>query len=95
MNAPGEEAWVAMPIVGGVGIFVAGAAALFSIPSLIAGVGLLSFRPWARMLTLVLSALLLIQIPFGTALGFYGFWVLLSREGAMLFERAAFSYPQT
>lgn len=95
INAPPEEATVAVPIIGGIGLLISGMAAVLSIPSIIAGVGLLSFRPWSRMLTLVLSALQLVQVPLGTALGFYGLWVLLSREGALLFERApSYSYPR-
>lgn len=92
MNSPSEEAVVAMPIVGGIGLLVAGFAALLSIPSIIAGIGLLSYKSWARILTLVLSGLLLIHIPFGTLLGFYGFWVLLSKETAPLFEQRATAY---
>jgi hypothetical protein len=92
MNAPSEEAVVAMPIVGGIGLLVAGIAALLSIPSIVAGIGLLAYKPWARILTLILSGLLLIHIPFGTVLGFYGFWVLLSKETVPLFEQRATTY---
>jgi hypothetical protein len=68
---------------------------LLSIPSIFAGVGLLSYKPWARILTLVVSGFDLINIPFGTALGFYGFWVLLSREGTALFEQPSATYGYT
>ncbi|HYP06212.1 MAG TPA: hypothetical protein VER03_08235 [Bryobacteraceae bacterium] len=95
MSAGPEERFIAMPIVGGIGLLIAGFAALLSIPSIVAGVGLLSYRPWARILTLVISALDLINIPFGTALGFYGFWVLLSAEGTQLFQQAPASYGYT
>ena len=33
------------------------------------GIYLLKYRPWARILLLVLGFLNLIEIPFGTALG--------------------------
>jgi hypothetical protein len=79
------DAAVAMPILGAVGGFIFLLALLLSLPGIIAGVGLLSVRPWARILTIVLSVLLLFQFPFGTALGFYGLWVLLSPEGAAMF----------
>jgi hypothetical protein len=59
---------------------------VFSLPGLIAGVGLLSFRPWARILTIVISVLELPAFPFHTALGVYGLWVLLSVEGTALFR---------
>ena len=41
--------------------------------------------PVARILTIVLSVLNLIIIPFGTLLGIYGLWVLLSQNTAPLF----------
>ena len=62
---------------------------IISVPGLIAGIGLLSFQPWARILTIILSALELPGFPFHTALGIYGLWVLLSNEGAALFRSAA------
>src|SRR5215467_8701560 len=62
-----------VPILGAIGGFVL--------------VVLLSFQPWARILTIVLSILDLINIPFGTALGVYGLWVLFTAEGAQLFEQ--------
>jgi uncharacterized membrane protein YeaQ/YmgE (transglycosylase-associated protein family) len=62
---------------------------LVSVPGLIAGIGLLSFQPWARILTIILSALELPGFPFHTALGIYGLWVLLSNEGAALFRSPA------
>ena len=98
MNAPDEEALIAIPIVGGVGIFLVLVTLLLSVPSIIAGIGLLSHRPWSRVLTLVLSVLELIHVPFGTALGFYGLWVLLSKEVVPMFQRNVtygYSGPRT
>lgn len=53
-------------IKGGLGVF--------------AGWGLLQHASWARILTLVLGFLALLSIPFGTALGIYTIWVLLSSD---------------
>ncbi len=50
--------------------------AFMGVVSIVAGYGLLSRQPWARVVTLVLSVLALIKIPFGTALGIYTLWVL-------------------
>jgi len=47
---------------------------------LIAGWGLLTRQPWARMLAIVLGCISLINLPFGTALGIYTLWVLLPAE---------------
>jgi hypothetical protein len=68
------------------GTFAAMLIALLSIPGLVAGYGLLKFRPWARMLTIVLAVFELIRFPFGTILGVYSLWVLLSSDGAAQFQ---------
>ena len=73
-------------LIGGLGfIFIA----IISIPSVIAGFGLLKFRSWAQILTIVLSVLGLLNFPFGTALGIYGLWVLLNKETKPLFQTQA------
>ena len=59
---------------------------VLGLPGIIAGAGLLKFRPWARILGIIISALDLIHFPFGTALGVYGLWALLSRDGEMMFR---------
>lgn len=60
-----------------------------SLPCLVLGFGLLNFRPWARILGLVLSALLLLNFPTGTLVALYAFWVLLKPETEALFKAAA------
>jgi hypothetical protein len=75
-----------LSIIGAVVFFVI---LLLSLPGLIAGIGLLQFRPWGRILGIVISALDLIHVPFGTALGVYGLWVLLSNETEALFRDPA------
>jgi hypothetical protein len=84
-NSHDGDALIAVPILGGLGLVIFIAIALISLPGIIAGWGLLSFQPWARILTIILSCLELLHIPFGTALGVYGLWVLLSVEGQALF----------
>ncbi len=49
-----------------------------AIAGLAAGIGLLQCEPWARTLTVVMAIISLINVPFGTALGIYSLWVLLS-----------------
>jgi len=51
----------------------------------------LHFRPWSRLLALIMSGLELVSIPFGTALGIYGFWVLLKPETEQLFNQPPLS----
>jgi hypothetical protein len=56
--------------------------------SLWTGAALRRHRPMARLVALVLAALNLVVIPFGTALGIYGLWVLLNERARQLFEPA-------
>jgi hypothetical protein len=88
-----RDSILALPILGGIGVFIFGLITIFSIPGIIAGIGLLKLRPWSRILTIVLSAFHLLNVPFGTAIGIYGLWILLSDEGQRLFlQRSAASY---
>lgn len=57
-----------------------------ALPGLVTGWGLLTYRPWARILNIVLSALDLFAVPVGTALGAYSLWVMFQPETAALFE---------
>src|ERR1700724_1723855 len=43
-----------------------------------AGYGLTQRAPWARITIVVLGFIALLNVPFGTALGIYAIWVLLS-----------------
>ena len=67
-------------------LVVAGVIVLFSIPGIIAGAGLLRFRPWGRILALVLAVLNLPAFPTGTLLGIYAIWALLDDETSKLFN---------
>ena len=67
---------------------IAGMIVLFSIPNIIAGVGLLLWKNWARYLTMVIAVLQLFNIPIGTALAAYSLWVLLQDETEVLFLEA-------
>ena len=89
MTNRSEDAFIAIPILGGIGGVVFIVALLFSLPSIIAAIGLLQFRSWGRTWGLVISAIDLIHVPLGTALGLYGLWVLLSPGTEQLFRRPA------
>lgn len=88
VGAAGDEEGraIALPIIGLTGTLLTAFLLVLSIPGLVTGFGLLSYRNWARVLGIVLSALQLINIPFGTVLGAYGLWVLLSKETEQLFQ---------
>lgn len=82
----GDDAAVGATVLGLAG------AALFvfwlclGIPGIITGIGLLKLKRWARIVGIVLSAIRLVQIPFGTILGLYGLWVLFNKDTEALFE---------
>lgn len=55
----------------------------------VVGVPLRRRRPWARMLALMLGSVDLLLLPYGTALGIYALWVLLSEHGKAVFNDIA------
>lgn len=78
----------AMMITGAVGTILGVFLIILALPGLITGFGLLKFKPWSRVLGIVLAALNLLAFPFGTALGIYALWVLLNTQTIPLFEPA-------
>lgn len=72
-----------IPIIATVAIWVV---ILVSIPGIIAGIGLFKRKEWARILTLILSVIKLLNIPVGTAVGAYSIWVLVQDETTALFK---------
>ena len=49
------------------------------------GLALRRYRPWARLLALGFAVINLVLFPFGTALGIYALWVLLTDEGRRIY----------
>lgn len=60
----------------------------FSSLGVIGGIGLFSYRPWARILVMIVSALNCLNVPVGTAKGIYSLWVLMQPETIELFEES-------
>lgn len=58
----------------------------FACLGIIGGIGLFSYKPWARILVMIVSAINCLNIPIGTAKGVYSIWVLMQRESIELFE---------
>ncbi len=90
-NDPDAASVAAM--MGAIGGIVAIVLAIFSVPTLIGGIGLLKFKEWARILIIVMSAINLIHIPLGTALGIYGIWALTKDETRVLFRTQSVGAP--
>lgn len=68
-----------------VAVAVSGFLVLVSAPGIIAGVGLLNYQSWARILALILAVLNLPGFPTGTILGIYTLYVLLDDETSRVF----------
>ena len=58
----------------------------FSSLGIVGGAGLFSYKPWARILVMIVSAINCLNIPIGTAKGVYSIWVLMQPETVELFE---------
>ena len=58
----------------------------FACLGIIGGIGLFSYKPWARILVMIVSAINCLNIPIGTAKGVYSIWVLMQPETIELFE---------
>lgn len=69
-----------------VGVAVASLLTVLSLPGFIAAVGLLKRRVWGRFVALVVGAMNLVNLPFGTALGIYAFWALTRPDAEELFQ---------
>lgn len=66
---------------------------VMSIPSLLAGFGLLKNRKWARTVSIIAGVLAAGQAPIGTAVCVYTFWLLFSEPGKHLFEPTLTALP--
>ncbi len=81
--APGPPIAFLRGLLSMIAIFILAKAAV----GFLAGYGLLTREPWARVLTLVLGFLALIHVPLGTALGVYTLWVLLPAKAEEEYEK--------
>jgi hypothetical protein len=59
---------------------------IISAIGVVAGIGVISFKPWARILAMVVSVIGCINIPIGTLAGVYSLWVLMQDETVKLFK---------
>ena len=84
------DAAVAIPIISGIGAVICLILIVLWLPGLIGGIGLLRLAPWSRVFMIVISALDLLSVPFGTALGIYGIWALTRPESEALLARRTY-----
>jgi hypothetical protein len=78
------------PVAEQIMTFVGGSISLmimfFSCLGIVGGIGLFSYRPWSRILVLIVSAINCLNIPIGTAKGVYSIWVLMQPEVIDMFD---------
>lgn len=67
-------------------VFIAIFFALFSIPSFVAGIGMLKRRSWAKVWAMIAGGLAGMSFPLGTALCVYTFWFLFSGGGKEMYD---------
>ena len=77
---------IAQKVLSYVGNTIALITMFFSSLGVIGGVGLFSYRSWARILVMIVSAVNCLNVPVGTAKGIYSIWVLMQPETIELFE---------
>ncbi len=77
----------ALPILGGLGFFLGLLFVCVGLPGFLAGIGLLNYAPWARILAIIWLCLHLFAVPpIGTVIAIYGLIILLNGETANLFS---------
>ncbi len=77
---------MAPSVIAAIGLAAAVFFLALAAPSIIGGWGLLKFKPWSRILMIIVSIFHLLHIPLGTALGVYGLWVLFSEDARRILE---------
>jgi len=80
LNIPGSQESL-LVTTGVLCCFVPGIAADFA-----AGLGLLQYKSWARILAIILGILNLILFPIGTAVGIYTLIIMFNDEAKALFN---------
>jgi hypothetical protein len=91
-GANSDDRFGPAPVFAAIGVGAAIFLLILAAPSIIGGWGLLKFKPWSRILMIIVSVFHLLHIPLGTALGVYGLWVLFSDEGKRILESGGQMY---
>jgi hypothetical protein len=66
---------------------------VMTMPSIIAGCGLLKRKAWAKTASIIAGVLSAMQFPIGTAVCVYTFWFLFSDPGKALYDKPAYQLP--
>ncbi|HEX5966160.1 MAG TPA: hypothetical protein VFY51_09510, partial [Pyrinomonadaceae bacterium] len=74
-------------------LFMAVMFAAFTLPSFVAGYGLLKRKKWAKVWAIIAAVLAGGQFPMGTAVTVYTFWFLFSEPGKQWFDQGQYALP--
>jgi len=80
-----QDAAVASTVLGLTGAALSIFFGVLALPFVATGWGMLKFKRWSRIAGIVLGALLLTQIPIGTAIGIYALVILFRKDAEALF----------
>jgi hypothetical protein len=81
-----EDEPIAQDVISYIGNAIALFLLFFSSLGIIGGIGLFTYRPWSRILVMIVSAMNCLNVPVGTAKGVYSIWVLMQPESIELFD---------
>jgi hypothetical protein len=86
VKADGDaDAAIATNVLGITGAALSIFFAALAVPFVATGWGMLKLKSWSRIAGIVLGALLLMQIPVGTAIGIYALVILFRKDAEALF----------
>jgi len=74
-------------------LFMAVMFGMFTLPSFVAGYGLLKRKKWAKVWAIIAAVLAGGQFPMGTAVTVYTFWFLFSEPGKQWFDQGQYALP--
>ena len=80
----------AVGVFGAIGTIVFVIIGILSLPDLLAGIGVLNYAPWGRIVCIITSILGILNFPLGTAIGGYSLWVLFQPETVDLFDQRGY-----
>jgi len=75
-------------IIGMVAMILVGFQLLIALPCILAGFYVRLLQDWARVMLIIISAINVLNVPFGTLIGAYGLWTLMTPETDPLFQNA-------
>lgn len=67
-------------LVIGAGLFLGLGIVILALPGIISAIGLLNRRSWAKVWTIVVGVVSLVNFPIGTLFGIYAIWVMTRPE---------------